>query len=156
MPFPREVLVTGGAVADVWVLWLHQGQPALPPFVGQGLIFRVIGLCKQEITKETNKNRYQGDSIYLQTEGDFSIDGISGAAEVVPVEFHRQHFPRDVLKLLEGSKFSQMFNHNYLCKGSICSSNTAFLGEEHSKCRETVKVQGENEGEREQKKCSSN
>lgn len=76
MPFPREVLVTGGTVADVWVLWLHQGQPALPWFVVQGLTLRVISLCKQEITKEPNKNWYQEDSIYLQKEGDFSLDGV--------------------------------------------------------------------------------
>lgn len=76
MPFVREVLGVGRAMADVWVLWLHQRQPALPGFAVQGLIFRVTRLCKQEITKDAKENHYQEDSMHLQKEGDFSMDGV--------------------------------------------------------------------------------
>lgn len=69
MPFPREVLVVGGAMVGVWCCGAvrdsqhsHHGRDSFQSnHTVQGLMFRVTSLCKQEITKETNKNLYQED-----------------------------------------------------------------------------------------------
>lgn len=128
--FPREELV----IAEPWLTagcWgsLRHNQPS------HHFFFRADFQSDQPVltgnNKRANKNRYQEDWIRLQKEGDSSTDAPAGWCLLYFTR--RQPFPRDVLTLLEGSQFSQRVIHRYLCKGLVCSPNTAFLGEAHVK-----------------------